>query len=194
MATGRRVLAAGVLLLAVCTLGAHELGQSESVFEARGAAVVATVTVDLLEFPGVDDDRNGRVSYDELDAAIADVFAQLKAHLRVQAHVPPARVTLDQHDIVEDEHVLRLQVSYAFPEPVPAITVTSSLDLLGSPAHQHLVTAVVDGERRRAVLDRANPSVTVPLRAERFTVARVLAAIVGLVAVGGLIWLRTRRR
>jgi hypothetical protein len=194
MSPGLRASVISGLLLHAWAVHAHDLGQSESTFEPRGSAVAATMTVDLLGFPGVDDDRNGRVSYSELDESIAEVFALLKTHLRVQAEVPPLRITLDRHDLVEDEHVLRLHVSYVFREPVATITVTSLLDQLANPGHQHLVTAVVDGERRRAVLDRANPSVTVSMRTVRFTAARIAAAIGGLLVVAGLLWLRVRRR
>jgi hypothetical protein len=188
----RRVLVAG-LVLGVCRIRAHDLSQSESIFEPRGTAIAATVTVDLLGFPGVDADRNGRVSYDELDASIADVFAQLKTHLRVQAAAPPLRVTLDRHDLIEDEHVLRLNITYAYREPVPAVTVTSSLEQLANPTHQHMVTAIVDGERRQAVLDRSNPAVTLAMQHQRFTMTRIAAALAGLIAVGVLVWFRTSR-
>jgi hypothetical protein len=188
----RAALVCGLLLHAGM-LHAHDLRQSESIFEARGAAVAATITIDLLGFPGVDDDRNGRVSYDELDAAIADVFARLKTLLRVQADVPPSRITLDRHDLVEDDHILRLVVTYAYPRPVAAITVISSLDQLGDPMHQHLVTAIVGEARQRAILDRSNPSATLSMTTARVTAARVAAAVAGLLAVGALVWLRLRR-
>jgi hypothetical protein len=195
MFRGRRaLLLTGAVVFAVCGVRAHDLGQSESIFEPRGNAVAATVTVDLLGFTGVDDDANGRVSYDELDTSIADVFAQLKTHLRVQAAVPPLRITLDRHELIEDDHVLRMNITYAFREPVKAVTVTSSLDQLANPTHQHLVTSVVDGERRRAVLDRTNPSVTIALTNVRFTVTRVVAALAGLIGVAVAVWLRSRRR
>ena len=95
---GTRTLAA-VALIAAC-LQAHDLNQSESRLEVDGPVVRATTLVDLLEFPGVDADRDGRVSIAELDRSIAAVFATLKSHLTLASDgAAPLRVTLDRHEL-----------------------------------------------------------------------------------------------
>src|SRR5690348_5758593 len=89
---------------------AHDLAQSESACQGTGATVTCTLTLDLLEFPDVDRDRNQRVSIAELDASIARVFEQVKARLAVSSREPLERATVDRYELVADDHVGRLTV------------------------------------------------------------------------------------
>ena len=75
------IAAAGLALLwPGDPLGAHDLARSESRLNVEGSAVECQLIVDLLGFPGVDEDGNGAISYAELDRSIASVFARVKEH------------------------------------------------------------------------------------------------------------------
>jgi hypothetical protein len=154
-------------LALLCVLGvlepavlAHDLARSESRLEVRGSTVQCQLIVDLLEFPGVDQDGNGTISYSELDRTIADVFARVKEHLVLGAPGPPAKVVLTRHDLV-DEHTARLDLTYTFPGRISRLDVTSTFDVLARrPDHQHYVTLTMGGEEERAVLDASRRTVT----------------------------------
>jgi hypothetical protein len=198
MIVGRRRRGAALVAMlsgGMAVLAAHDLAQSESRFDGQGSTLRAITIVDLLEFPGVDADGNGRISIPELDRAIAGVFAAVKTHLVVRTDGgAPDRVTLDAHEL-SDEHVLRMDIAYQFGTPPSRIEVTSTLDELLKPQHQHLVTAVAGGERRQAVLDAANRSVSMELSASRVTWPRALAVVgaLGLLAAR-YAWLRRASR
>ncbi len=181
----RRAAAAGMLMvLALAAPRAHDLAQSESRLELQGTTVRSTTLVDLLELSHADADQSGRVSYDELDRGIVSVFDLVKSHLVLTAAVPPARITLERHELIDD-HVLRMVIDYRYADAVARLQVTSTLDQIGKPEHQHLVSAVVNGELQQAVLDRTNRSVELNLRASRITWPRVLAVLGALALIGG---------
>jgi hypothetical protein len=76
----------GLLALAcVMPLSAHDLARSESRLDVQGRDIGCSLTVDLLEFPAVDVDGNGKISYEELDRSIASVFARVKEHFVLRA-------------------------------------------------------------------------------------------------------------
>jgi hypothetical protein len=191
-----RVLRAAVLASAAgawsAFAAAHDLAQSESACSRQGATVTCRLTLDLLEFPGVDADRNQRVSIAELDASIARIFEDVKARLAVSSDQPSQQVALTRYDVVADEHVGRLEVSYVFAKPPSTLTVTSTLDQLGRPEHQHLVTVGSGDEQRQAVLDATARSVTLPLTARRVTLGRVLALLAGAALIGVLSYWRVK--
>ena len=65
---------------------------------ARSSARITTI--DLLEFPSVDEDGNGGITIAELDRSIGDVFARVKAHLVMTGDDQvPLHVTLERHEL-----------------------------------------------------------------------------------------------
>ena len=158
----RTVGAVGLASALVVSGSAHDLGQSASRLDVRGTVVVDSLTIDLLEFPSVDADRNGAVSYQELDRSINDVFTIIKQHLIVTDGQPPTRVSIERHEIVEG-HAGRLELRYEFAQPVARLQVTSTLGQILRADHQHAVTAVVNGGSRGAVLDASRPTVSIDL-------------------------------
>jgi hypothetical protein len=141
-------------------VSAHDLARSESRLDVQGRDVRCSLTVDLLEFPGVDADGNGVISYDELDRSIATVFARVKEHFLLRGPADATRIVMTEHRLV-DEHTLRMEVAYTFPATVRRLEVTSTLDQLARrPDHQHFVTAVMSGIRHDAILDAGNRSVS----------------------------------
>jgi HupE/UreJ protein len=163
-----------VLLLAVLVIAAparvhgHDVSRSESRLEVHGTEVAGTLTLDLVEFPGVDVNGDGFVSYEELDRAIDRVYAALKGHFVVGDPGPPVRTRVERYEIVEN-HLLRLDVRYAFERPLSAITVESTLHQITRPDHRHLISvrfgddvqeSVLGAGAERAVFDRtaAHPS------------------------------------
>ena len=190
---GRLALLAALALGA--SLSAHDFSQSESTIELGVPGATGTVRVrlslNLLEIPDVDTSRDGRVSYDELEQVIERVVALVKDHYTVGAPGPPSRVAVDRHEIVDD-HVLRLEMRYEFGDDVTRIDVASTFDTLFGPMHQHFVTASVNGELRRAVLDAANRSAQ--FDAGRVTPGRLAAVGLALLGVGLLAAFRMRSR
>src|SRR6185436_15288913 len=80
-----------LLIVPLCAmLSAHEFSQSESALVVDGRSVTARIDLNLLEFPDVDADRSGIVSYEELDRAIERVVAAVKEHFVLGAPEPPS--------------------------------------------------------------------------------------------------------
>jgi hypothetical protein len=173
---------------------AHDLARSESRLEVQGAVVQCQLIVDLLEFPGVDQDGNGTISYSELDRSIADVFARIKANLILRSPNEPSRIVLTRHELV-DEHTARLELIYTFPSNISRLEVTSTFDQLARrPDHQHDVTIKIGGHEERAVLDPSQRTVT--FEDHWWTRTTVWLAVAALALIGGRVgwFLRGRRR
>lgn len=170
---------------------AHDFSQSEATLTIAGRAVNVLLRVNLLEFPAVDADGNGVVSYEELDRAIEPVFAAVKAHYVLAAPGPPVRVNVERHDIV-DEHVLQLDVRYDFGEAINELDVTSTLDQLLGPMHQHILTARLNGDTSRVILDAGNRRTH--LDRSRVTWWRIGAVTGAALVIARLAWFRRRRQ
>ena len=181
-----------LLLVVGCSaiLAAHDFSQSESTLALDGASVNVRLRLNLLEFPGVDRNGNGAVSYEELDAAIERVVAAVKEHYVLGAPDAPLRVLVERHEIVDD-HVLQMSVRYDFARDVRQLDVTSTLDVLFGPMHQHIVTTRLHGETSRTVLDAGNRRAH--LDRSRITPWRIAAAIGAVFVIGLLAWFRRRR-
>jgi len=168
----------------------HDFSQSESTLTIDGPSVKARLNLNLLELPYVDTSRNGVVSYEELDAAIERVFGAVKQHYVLGAPDPPLRALVERSEIIED-HVLQMDVRYDFSHEVGELDVTSTLDALFGPTHQHFLTARLAGETSRTVLDAANGRVH--LDRSRVTPGRIAAMIGAVLGIALLAWLRRRR-
>ena len=171
-------------------LAAHEFSQSESTLTIDGRSVNVRLRLNLLEFPGVDADASGVVSYEELDRAIERVFAAVKEHYVLGAPAPPLRVSVERHDIVDD-HVLQMDVRYDFADDVNQLDVTSTFEMLLGPMHQHILTTRLNGETSRAVLDAGNRRAH--LDRSRVTPWRIAAMIGAAFVIALLGWFRLRR-
>jgi hypothetical protein len=194
----RRDVCAAIGALVVVTLAstllAHDLARSESRLEVQGAVVQCQLIVDLLEFPGVDQDGNGTISYSELDRSIADVFARIKANLILRSPNEPSRIVMTRHELV-DEHMARLELVYTFPSRISRLEVTSTFDQLARrPDHQHDVTIKIGGHEERAVLDPSQRTVT--FEDQRWTRTTVWLTVAALALIGGRVgwFLRSRTR
>ena len=75
-----------------------------------------------------------------------------------------------------DDHVLEMKVRYDFAADVHRLDVTSTLDALLGPMHQHILTTRLNGETSRTVLDAGHRRAH--LDRSRITLWRV-AAVVG---------------
>lgn len=191
----RRVCAAtGTLLILIALpIWAHDLARSESRLEVHGATVQCQLIVDLLEFPGVDQDGNGAISYAELDRSIADIFASVKANLVLRTPDEPSRIVLVRHVLV-DEHTARLDLVYTFPSNISRLDVTSTFDQLARrPDHQHYVTIEIGGREERAVLDPFRR--TASFEDHWWTRTSVWLSVAALALIGGRVgwFLRSRR-
>jgi hypothetical protein len=182
----------GLLTLA-SSLSAHDLARSESRLEVQGRDVRCSLTVDLLEFAGVDGDGNGVISYEELDRSIGQVFARVKEHFVLRAPDEPAKVVMTRHELV-DEHTLRMELAYSFPTNVSRLEVTSTFDQMARrPDHQHFVTAMMSGTRQDAILDASIRTVTFEDRFWARTSVWLTVAAVLILGVRVGVFLRRRR-
>jgi hypothetical protein len=195
--SGRRDVCAVVTVLVVCALAspvlAHDLARSESRLEVQGAVVQCQLIVDLLEFPGVDQDGNGTISYAELDRSIADIFARVKANLVLRSPNEPSKIVMTRQELV-DEHTARLEIVYTFPSNLSRLDVTSTFDQLARrPDHQHSVTIKIGGNEQRAVLDPSQRTVT--FEDHWWTRTAVWLTVAALALIGGRVgwFLRSRR-
>jgi hydrogenase/urease accessory protein HupE len=140
---------------ALVPLAAHDLYRSESRLAVNGREVKATLTFNLLDFPGVDANGDKIVSPQEYSAAFDRVYAAILQRYTLSSSGPPVRVTRDSDELF-DEHVLLLRLTYLFPQQVLALQMTSNLpDLLG-PAHVHLATVSLSGRLQEQILDGRN--------------------------------------
>jgi hypothetical protein len=130
---------------------AHDVSRSQSRLDVRDAEVHASITLDLVEFPGVDVNRDAVVTYEELEPAIERIYAALKSHFSVADPGPPIRTRVERYELVED-HLLRLDVRYAFERPPARVTVTSTLHEITRPDHRHLISVRFGGDIRESVL------------------------------------------
>jgi hypothetical protein len=175
-------------------LFAHDLARSESRLEVRGSTVHCELTVDLLEFPGVDTDGNGVVSYAELDRSIADVFTRIKEHFVLRAPAEPTKIVMTRHELV-DEHTARVELLYTYPAAVSKLEVTSTFDrLAGRPDHQHYVTAMIDGVQMRAILDAGHRTAAFEHRWWTAMSVWFTVAALGIIGVRAALFVRARRR
>jgi hypothetical protein len=184
-----------LLLLSILAtpLVAHDLARSESRCTIQGSDARCELVVDLLEFPGVDQDGNGTISYAELDRAIADVFADVKAHFVLRSPAEPSTIVMTRHELI-DEHTARLTLVYTFPSDVSRLDMTSTIDQLAKRAdHEHYATTILAGVEEHAILNASRPTVTFEFR--RWTRTSVWLTVAALVVVGGRVgWFAWRRR
>jgi len=182
-----------VIFTLVAPLAAHDLARSESRCAIQGASIECELIVDLLEFPGVDSDGNGAISYAELDQSIAGVFARIKEHFRLGSPTEPSTVVMTRHELV-DEHTARLTLVYTFPDDLSRLDVTSTFDQLSPrPDHQHYAITTREGVEQRAILDASHHTVTFEFR--RWTRTSIWLTVAALAIVGVRVgwFLRTRR-
>src|SRR5438067_3557568 len=83
---------------------AHDLYRSESKIVVTGREVKATLTFNLLDFPGVDQNGDKIVSVPEYAAAFDRVYATILQKYMLGSSGPPVRVTRDEDQLI-DEHV-----------------------------------------------------------------------------------------
>ena len=140
-----------VVFMTFVPAAAHDLYRSESRLEVRGREVRAAFTFNLLDFPGVDQNGDKRISQEEFDAAFDRVYAGILQHYSLDSSGPPSRITRER-DRVFDEHVLDLNVTYTFPQDVLGLKVHSTLTQILGKDHIHLVTFILNRRVQEAVL------------------------------------------
>ena len=155
MVSFRPVFALALLACVLAPLKAHDLYRSESRLEVRGREVKATMTFNLLDFPGVDQNGDKVVSQQEFDQAFERVYAAIIQHFSIQSSGPPTRMTREKY-VLFAEHVLDLQLLYVFPQQVLALEVDSSLPEVCGAGHIHLTTVVLNGKVQEGILDNRN--------------------------------------
>ena len=163
------------------------MSRSESEVSITGASVMVRFSINLLEFRGVDANGDERVSYDELDARIEDVFAGIREHFVLATTDRPARVVLQRQQIVED-HVLQADLAYTFDRPVRELRLQSTLDAITAPGHVHSVQATIGGLRYQALLTPQNRSAVFLVGG--VTIGRILVVLLALAAIAAIIALR----
>ena len=146
-------LAAWCALLA--PVRAHDLYRSESKLVVTGREVKATLTFNLLDFPGVDQNGDKSVSQEEFAVAFDRVYAAIMQHYALSSSGPAVRMTRDKYELFDD-HVLLLNLTYVFPQQVLALQLTSTMpDIVGA-GHIHLATVVLSGRLQEQILDNRN--------------------------------------
>ena len=137
--------------LQVAPLAAHDLYRSESRLEVRGREVHAAFTFNLLDFPGVAQSGEKRVTQHEFDAAFERVYAAILQHYSLDSSGPPSRLTRNRYRLFDD-HVLDLDLTYTFPQDVLGLKVRSTLTEVLGKGHIHLVTFILNRRVQEAIL------------------------------------------
>ena len=122
----------------------------------RGREVHDILTLNLLDFPGVDRDGDKVVSKDEFDQSFERVYEILQQHYFLRSNGPPSRMTRQQYEVTQD-HVLTLELLYVFPQDVIALEVHSTLNQVLGPTYVHLVTVVLNGKVQEDILGPTHP-------------------------------------
>jgi hydrogenase/urease accessory protein HupE len=141
--------------LAAVSAQAHDLFRSESKLIVNGREVKATLTFNLLDFPGVDQNGDKRVTQQELDQSFDRVYAAILSHYTLDSSGPPVRILRQKQELF-DEHVLTLGLLYVFPQQVLALKMTSTLPEVLGPGHIHLASVALGGRLQEQILDNRN--------------------------------------
>jgi hypothetical protein len=174
---------AGFAVAAVAVVAAHDVSRSEAILSIEGATVRVQFSINLLELRGVDANGDERVSYDELDARIEDVFTVIKQHFVLAAPDRPTRVVLQRQQVVE-EHILQADLVYTFDRPVRELRVESTLETVTTPGHVHHVRTDISGETFQALLTPQNRGAIFLVGGVTIgRIAIVLLALVGIAAI-----------
>jgi len=188
-------MAAGACVALLCcitalsraTASAHDVSRSESTLSIEGATVRVQFVINLLELKSVDANGDERVSYDELDARIEDVFTAIKQHFVLAAPERPTRVVLQRQQIVE-EHVLQADLVYTFDRPVRELRVESTLETVTTPGHVHYVRTDISGETLQALLTPESRTATFLVGG--LTIGRIAIVLIAFVGIAAIIALR----
>jgi hydrogenase/urease accessory protein HupE len=154
-----------LLLTAGClrhTVHAHPFSQSGSRLAVSGRDIRATVTINLLDFhsmPDIDENRDNRISYPELDEAIEGIVAAVRQHFVVHSSGAPIQTTVERYQLA-DETMVRLDLLYRFAGDVTTIDVTSTLATVTQPNHRHLMSVTSGALTHEAILDLDRPGAT----------------------------------
>jgi hypothetical protein len=135
---------------------AHDLYRGESRIFIHGREVHDTLTLNLLDFPGIDQNGDKVVSKEEFEQSFDRVYGILQQHYFLRSNGPPLRVTRQHYEIFQD-HVLSLELLYVFPQDVIALEVHSTLNHVLGPTYVHLVTVVLNGKVQEDVLGATHP-------------------------------------
>ena len=142
-------------LLGALSLSAHDLYRSESKLVVRGRELQASLTFNLMDFPGVDQNRDKSISQQEFAQAFDRVYGEILQHYFITSSGPPVRVTRQKYELFDD-HVLLLDLNYVFPQQILALELTSTMpDVLGA-GHVHLATVTLGGRLQEQILDSRN--------------------------------------
>jgi hypothetical protein len=182
-----RLLSLTALVLAVGTGFAHEVSRSESTLLITEATVRAQFAINLLEFRGVDANGDERVSYDELDARIEEVFTVITQHFVLTTPDRPTRVVLQRQQIVED-HVLQADLVYTFDRPVRELRLESTLDAVTTPDHVHHARTTIAGDRYEALLTPQHRTATFLIGG--ISIGRIAVVLLALLGIAAVIALR----
>ncbi len=153
----RRIVAA----LTICAgfsapMTAHDLYRGESKIVILGREVHDTLTLNLLDFPGVDQNGDKVVSQEEFDQSFGRVYEILQQHYFLRSNGPPLRVMREHYEVFQD-HVLSLELLYVFSQQVIALEVHSTLNQVLGPTYVHLVTVILNGKTQEDILTAAHP-------------------------------------
>ena len=151
------------IMLALCALpaAAHDIARSESALEVKGPVVSGFHILDASAFPAYDINGNGSLSYEELDAAMPQLAAFLKANLRLLAPNPPIKTEISSYNISTDNvasEVIRLDMTYTFDRDVSSLKIVSTLPAAIRPDHVTLLSVKMGGAVQNAALGQTGPS------------------------------------
>lgn len=154
---GRRIMVLAVCCAFPALSSGHDVPRSESRIEVSGREVRVAFRLSLLDLGYVDTNGNGVISYDELDDSVGRVYADIKQHYILKSPALPIQVTLERYGVTED-HMLDAELVYQFPQEVTQLSLTSTLDQITRPGHQHFASATLNGTIHEAVLNAENPT------------------------------------
>ncbi len=152
---------AASLVLAILPAQAHDMARSESKIEIKDREVHVVLTLNLLELrdPVLRFDPTGRMTVDDLDRDIGAIYESVKRHYILRNPDAPVRATLERYVLI-DGHAVHMEILYVFEHQVTTLEVTSRLDQVMAPGHQHLLTVMLNGTLHEGVLNAGSPQAT----------------------------------
>lgn len=143
---------------------AHEVGLSRGSYAAAGETVTAELVLSRREaasiVPGLDADRDGKVTDGDLTAGRAAIQRAIVDRIRVSSEGAPCPGALAKAQLSEDDG-LELQATYTCPAAVTRAKIELSLIEDLAHGHRHIARSAVGTQVTEAVLSRGQRTLEV---------------------------------
>jgi hypothetical protein len=146
------VAALALLFAVIAPARAHDVSRSESKVEIGGreVRVLFTLNPEQLKSPVVPA---------HVPDEIRSIWESVQQHYEVRSPAAPVRVDLEKYEMLAN-YLLQMTARYEFATDVKEIRITSTIDQIMQPGHEHLMSVRLNGTLHEAILNAQSPSVS----------------------------------